>query len=334
MERLERFHKIRELIRRQGAVSRAKLLEELGGPSPATFKRDLEYMRSRMHCPIVWNRSRKGYVIENDPKNPDQSYELPGLWFNASEIYALLMMQHLLKNLQPGLLDGHIGPLQERLRALLEQSNYTAKLIDQRVKVIHLGSRKIEIKHFEQIAQALLDGKRLRISYLNRDRKETTTREVSPLQLVHYRENWLLDAWCHMREAIRSFSLDAVQAVSTLPEQAKSVPKATLVKHFESGYGIFAGEATHRAHLKFTPERAQWVSLETWHSNQTSRYLPDGSYILEVPYSNDQELVMDLLRHGAEVEVLAPPALRQKVAATLVEASKKYLKKPAHRLTP
>lgn len=304
-------------------MSGAKLQAELG-ISPATFKRDLEYLRSRMHWPITWDRDRGGYVIESDPNNPNQSYELPGLWFNASEIYALLMMQHLLKNLQPGLLDGHIRPLQERLRALLEESNHTAKSIDQRVKIIHLGNRKVEIRHFEQIAQALLDRKRLRITYLNRDRKETTTREVSPQQLVHYRENWLLDAWCHMREAIRSFSLDAIQSVTTLPEVARSIPKTVLTKHFESGYGIFAGQATQRARLKFTAERAQWVALETWHSDQTSERLGDGSYILEVPYSNDQELVMDLLRHGTDVEVLAPQVLRNKLASILAAALKKY----------
>lgn len=324
MDRIERFHKVRELIRRRGAVSRATLILELG-ISSATFKRDLEYLRSRMKCPIAWDRKRGGYVIENDPQNPNQSYELPGLWFNASEIYALLMMQHLLKDLQAGLLDAHIGPLQARLRALLEQSNHTAKSIDQRVKIIHLGKRRVEVKHFEQIAQALLDRKRLRITYLNRDRKETTTREVSPLQLVHYRENWVLDAWCHMRDAIRTFSLDAVQAAITTAQAAKSVPASALAEHFASGYGIFAGQATNRARLKFTPERAQWVSLETWHSDQTSEFLADGSYVLEVPYSNDQELLMDLLRHGPEVEVLGPPALRQKLASMLVQASKKYL---------
>jgi len=97
-----------------------------------------------------------------------------------------------------------------------------------------------------------------------------------------------------------------------------------MAKHFESGYGIFAGQAIHKARLKFTPLRAQWVCLETWHSDQRSKFLKDGSYVLELPYSNDQELLMDLLRHGTEVEVLGPPQLRLKLATTLKQAAKIY----------
>jgi hypothetical protein len=33
---------------------------------------------------------------------------------------------------------------------------------------------------------------------------------------------------------------------------------------------------------------------------------------------------MDLMRHGAEVEVLGPPALRVKVAASLAAAASRY----------
>jgi predicted DNA-binding transcriptional regulator YafY len=53
--------------------------------------------------------------------------------------------------------------------------------------------------------------------------------------------------------------------------------------------------------------------------------LPDGSYILEVPYSNDQELVMDLLRYGSDVEILEPPELRQRMREALRIAAKLYV---------
>jgi predicted DNA-binding transcriptional regulator YafY len=323
MDRSDRFQKITQLIRSRGFASFEILRKKLE-VSPATVKRDLEYLRSRMHCPIIWDAKQRGYVIKEDSRAEDRPFEIPGLWFNASEIYALLTMQHLLKDVQPGLLDAHIRPLQARLRQLMEKGAHAADVIERRVKIIHLGTRRVEASHFEQIAKALLDRKRLQITYLNRDLRETTTREVSPLQLVHYRENWLLDAWCHKRDAIRSFSLDAIQEATTQDTSAVEVSIKEMAKHFESGYGIFAGQATHKARLKFTPLRAQWVSLETWHSDQRSKFLKDGSYILELPYSNDQELLMDLLRHGTEVEVLGPPQLRLKLASILKRAAKIY----------
>jgi predicted DNA-binding transcriptional regulator YafY len=50
----------------------------------------------------------------------------------------------------------------------------------------------------------------------------------------------------------------------------------------------------------------------------------DGSYVLELPYSREPELVMDVLRHGPGVEVLAPPSLRARVAEELSAAASQY----------
>jgi hypothetical protein len=47
------------------------------------------------------------------------------------------------------------------------------------------------------------------------------------------------------------------------------------------------------AKLRFTPKQARWVSSEQWHPEQVSQFDKDGSYLLEFPYSNDGELIMD-----------------------------------------
>ena len=87
-----------------------------------------------------------------------------------------------------------------------------------------------------------------------------------------------------------------------------------LNEELGSSYGIFTGKADKTAKLRFTPERARWVAGETWHPQQKAAFDAEGYYLLEVPYREDQELVMDILKHGPEVEVLSPKALREKVA--------------------
>jgi predicted DNA-binding transcriptional regulator YafY len=91
-----------------------------------------------------------------------------------------------------------------------------------------------------------------------------------------------------------------------------------------AGYGIFAGEQVNRAVLRFTPAQARWVANEVWHSQQVGRMEADGAYVLEVPYSQETELVMDILRYGREVEVLGPAALRARVARELAAAAATY----------
>ncbi|MFM9979277.1 MAG: helix-turn-helix transcriptional regulator, partial [Burkholderiales bacterium] len=142
--------------------------------------------------------------------------------------------------------------------------------------------------------------------------------------LVHYRGNWYVDAWCHKAEGVRSFSLDAIRSADLLDDKAKDVPKAELDLHFQSGYGIFAGKDVQWAKLRFTAERARWVSGEDWHPKQKASFEADGSYLLEVPYADDRELLMDILKFGPDVEVVAPAALRTKVKAALKAALGRY----------
>ena len=75
--------------------------------------------------------------------------------------------------------------------------------------------------------------------------------------------------------------------------------------------------------LRFTAEHARWVADESWHPDQIGQFEGDA-YTLQIPYSDPTELVQEILRHGAGVEVLAPPALRRHVATALREAAARY----------
>jgi predicted DNA-binding transcriptional regulator YafY len=291
--------------------------------SRATFKRDLEYMRDRMNAPIEWDRERRGYRFVQ-PASGAPRYELPGLWFSPEEIRALLTMQSLLASLQPGLLEPHVKPLLARLRAALGAGQHPADEIERRIRIIHLGARKLALPHFQQVANAVLNRTRLHIAYVSRGSNQRTEREISPQRLVHYRENWYCDAWCHLREDIRSFAIDAIQSAQGLDRKAKNVPDRDLDEVLAAGYGIFSGRKTTWAKLRFTPERARWVAAEAWHPQQKSHTEPDGSYVLEVPFSDHRELAMDILRHGAHVEVLAPESLRAAVKEQLAAALARY----------
>ena len=320
MDRTERFYKIHQLLAARGTVKLRALLDALG-VSRATFKRDLEYMRDRLNAPIEWDRAAGGYRFAGGEAD---RYQLPGLWFNASEIRALLTMQHLLANLQPGLLEPRIKPLLARLRSLLGSGEHSAEEVERRIRIIHLGARKVALPHFELVANAVLDRQRLAIAYVSRGTNERTEREISPQRLVHYRENWYCDAWCHLREDLRSFAVDAIQSAQLTDRKAKSVAERDLDEVLASGYGIFSGRQTTWAKLRFTAERARWVAVEAWHPDQRGRFEPDGRFVLELPFSDPRELAMDVLRHGPHVEVLEPASLRDTVRQQLAAALKHY----------
>jgi predicted DNA-binding transcriptional regulator YafY len=321
LNQTERFYKIEQILNDRRLASFQELMDELE-VSRATLKRDLQYLRDRLNAPIVYDREANGYRFDT-PDRYAPKHQLPGLWFNASEIHALLMMQHLLEEVQPGLLGPHIAPLQTRLQSLLGSQDEPAE-ITRRVRILHSQKRKSELKHFEVIASTLLKRQRLKIRHFNRSRNEESEREVSPQRLVHYRDNWYLDAWCHMRKGLRSFAVDAIREVEILDVSAKDVSEKELSEVLSAGYGIFSGNEVQWAKLSFEPEQARWVAEEQWHPQQRSTLQADGSLMMELPYANPTELVMDILSHGAGVEVIAPQSLRREVEKALSTALAKY----------
>jgi predicted DNA-binding transcriptional regulator YafY len=324
MERTERFYKIQQLLKIRRYVGTQEFLDALE-VSRATFKRDLEYLRDRFNAPIVYDADHEGYRF--DDKVEDRAvWQLPGLWFSAEELLALLTMDRLLAELAPGVLSEVIGPFRKRIKELLASGEHSAQDVASRIRVLTMGSRAIEPAYFRTIATALLSRRRLRVRHNRRQDGDVLEREISPQRLVHYRDNWYVDAFCHKRQALRTFAVDAIEQATVLDKAAKEVGEDSLERHFASGYGIFAGAETQEAVLLFNATRARWVSRETWHPKQDGKLQLDGTYLLKFPYSREPELVMDILKYGADVEVLAPESLRQAVAAQLIEAARHYVK--------
>ncbi|MBU3545455.1 YafY family transcriptional regulator [Polynucleobacter sp. MWH-Mekk-B1] len=322
MSDLERLYKIKYMIQARHCVPIDAFLEELE-ISKATFKRDLEYLRDRLNASIVYDRAEGGYRF--DKPNVGDKVELPGLWFSEKEATALVLMQHLLSNLdQGGLIGPHIDPLIEIIDGILGRTEISAKELRKRIKVFGVSSRKSSLESFEEIGSALLKRQRLDLEFYSKAKDELTTREVSPQRLIFYRDNWYLDAYCHLRKELRSFSLDGIRKVLISNKKADEIPEKSLQEHFAESYGIFSGKATKRAKLIFTPERARWVSKETWHKQQVSSFDKDGNYILEFDYDQDPELVMEILRHGSSVEVISPASLRKKIKEELTVSLQKY----------
>lgn len=319
MLQTERIYKLRQWLDAGVCVTRELALRELE-VSPATFKRDIAALRDRFNVPLEWDGTRRGWRLDRSQPTLGAQYELPGLWFNAEEIHALLTMQHLLAHLDAGgLLGPQIEPLMKRLDKLLGSGAPPKADVARRIRVHTVAARRIHLPHFQAVGSALLRRQRLVIEYRGRGSGITTEREVSPQRLVHYRDNWYLDAWCHLRNALRSFSVDAIERVRVLERGAADVEDAELDEVLGAGYGIFAGRQVQWAGLRFSAERSRWVAAEKWHPQQRGRFDGEGRWLLELPYADPRELVMDILRHVPEVEVLWPEELGELVRGRLSE---------------
>lgn len=321
LDKFDRIYTLDSILRdRRTPVPREDLVRELEC-SEQTVYRLIRAMRNYLRAPIEWDKERGGYYYQRDAKGG--LYELPGLWFNAKELHALFVFEKLFESLEPGLFGEHLEPLTRRISDLLDHKRLGLAEAARRIRVLGMASRPVG-PCFQTLASATLQRRKAHIIYHGRERNRVTERTVSPQRIVHYRDNWLLDAYCHTREALRTFSVDRVHEARELDEPAKAISDAELNEYFASSYGIFAGKANKVAVLHFSAERARWVADERWHPQQSGQFLTDGRYELKIPYRDDRELVMDILRHGAQVQVVEPAALREAVRSELREALHSY----------
>ena len=128
---------------------------------------------------------------------------------------------------------------------------------------------------------------------------------------------------CGCVPAVQFLPIPAASALSTCPITAQQL---AATGHTQGNHGIFSGDAVSWATLRFSAERARWVASERWHLNQEARLLKDGTYELKVPYSDDRELIMDIMKYGGDCTVISPQALVKRVAAELERARNRYPK--------
>ncbi len=315
-DRIQKLHRL--LLSHQYPISMSQL-EIAFECSPKTIKRTIETMQLHLHAPLKYCTQQKGWYYD---KKDNEKIELPGLWLTANELQSLSALLAILQNIDKGFLSREVGIIEKQISKLLAERNITLSEFTQRIKFLPMQKHLIQSNVFSLACDGLLQRKQIDITYKDTTGK-LTNRTVSPQTLAYYRENWYLDSWCHLRQALRTFSIARITKINSTQLQAKNISNQQLKDHFTSSYGIFAGKATRTAKLKFYPEVATHIAEQQWHPEQSSKW-ENGNYILSFPYGDDRELILEILKHSNSVEVLAPASLKNSIISRLKGALQIY----------
>ncbi len=305
MDKLDRIQKLHRIFKsRRLPVSKRILAEELEC-SERNVQRLIDNLRI-IDAPLEYDQTQKGWRYA---EVPDNLFELPGLWLTSDELQSLSLLIQLLESLGNGLLNDEINIIEKEVSKLLKARNINPNAFANHIKILPMNHRQLVGKTFNKISEALLKKRQIHIHYTSFNVTKTQ-RNISPQVLIHYRENWYIDAWCHLRNELRTFSIARITSAEILKRPIKSISKTVLQQHFTKSYGIFSGQVRHTAKLRFTKQIAREIALQQWHSEQSSEW--DGhEYLLTIPYSDDRELIQDLLRLTPHVYVESPLKLRK-----------------------
>lgn len=206
MDHLERMYALHQTLRVRRHPAPTSELMDLLECSRSTLHRTIGHMRDYLGAPIL-NTPGRGYFYDKAAGK----FELPGLWIRRGELEALLVMDHLLEGVQPGILNRYIEPLRAKLQQILDVGVTGAlPFPTHRVRILRTHARSVPMELFVPAASALIERRQLAFTYAGRVAGTVTRRVASPQRLVYYRDQWYLDCWDEGKDALRTFSIDRI----------------------------------------------------------------------------------------------------------------------------
>jgi predicted DNA-binding transcriptional regulator YafY len=279
-------------------------LAENCGVARRTIYRDLMAL-GEMGVPVWEDRGRFGI---------DRAAYLSTVRLNLNEAIALYFAARLLTH-HSDEHNPHIVSALDKLAAGLPDQTIASAIAQAAAVVRTRPVRSDYIRNLEVLTRAWADRRIVRLRYRAPNR-ESTEREVAPYFIEVSRSAPAAYVIGHdrLRDAIRTFKIERIERAELLDEHysipSDFDPSALLA----SAWGVI-DDAEVQIHLRFNTEAATRVRETVWHHSQQLIEHDDGGCDLHMTIGGFREVMPWVLGWGADVEVLAPAALRDEVAA-------------------
>lgn len=275
--------------------------------STKTAQRDIEFMRDRLASPLIYNKSRKGYYYN------DNTYTLPALYLSTEELSSLLIAKKILADIYSGVLGDEVSQVIAKLTSILNDSVSKPDQIDNIISFKLVEYIKAPDAELKLLLEGCLKKHSLLITYNSPQYDTRTERIIDPYHLINYMGTWHLIAYCHLRNDLRDFVVGRISSNKLLDDIFEIPKKFDIDKYLNSAFGIYKGKRKIEVTLRFTPNQSKWIEGQIWYKQQKIRLMADGSLELSFPVASFDEIIMEVLKHGAGVEVIKPDVLRKLV---------------------
>jgi predicted DNA-binding transcriptional regulator YafY len=286
--------------------------------STKTAQRDIDFMRDRLSCPLIYDPGERGYFYEDD------TFSLPMIYLSQEELSALLIARKALKDVSGGTLGKELSSVLNKITNILSKHNVSEDAIDPTFSLQLIEYAPVSENTFRAVLEGCLKKRRLSFTYFSPAKEEMNERTVDPYHLFNYMGTWHLLGKCHLRDEIRDFALNRISKPELLNETYKVPANFDFKKYFFSSFGLYKGKFLSEVTLRFLPLKAKWIKDQVWHKDQRAKYLADGSLELSFPVSDFSEIKMEILKHGDAVEVIKPKSLRDLIKAEAEKIAKIY----------
>jgi predicted DNA-binding transcriptional regulator YafY len=285
-----------------------------------TAQRDIEFMRGRMNAPLIYVPEHRGYAYE------DHTYELPGFWLGEEALTSLLLAYRLASTVPDIAIKTSLRSFLEQLLAKISNhKTISIKELSNKVSVRNIEYSKTSEKIYHAMLEALLAARPVQIEYHSPHNSETTTRDILPLHLLYYMGTWHIIAHCSLKNELRDFVLSRIKTIIPCTSKITTrFPAEQVSEYIRQTFGIFHGKETAEVCLRFSPDISTWIAEQAWHPAQKTFMKKDGRLCLTIPVSDFREIKREILKYGAQVEVLSPKAPRMEIKKEIEKMRRSY----------
>lgn len=149
-----------------------------------------------------------------------EGYTIPPVMFTESEANALIMAEKFIATTKDGSLIQEFNKAIEKIKAVLPPEELEKiELLAERTIIGKNWANSRTSSYLSEIQSALVHHHPVQVSYLKKDAIEATERVLEPFAIYHNTsDQWVLIAWCRLREEFRSFRIDRIEKLYTLNE--------------------------------------------------------------------------------------------------------------------
>lgn len=308
-------------IREKRYPNRSTLAEEWE-TSIKTIGRDLDYLRHELDAPLAYSARHRGYYYTED------QFQLPAIQVRERDLFAIYLADKLLGQYQGTPIYDSLRSVFSKIEQALPDKVQTTVGSDQALfTVIPPFATMIRPEILDMVFHGLRTSTRLDIDYQSPG-GEPVRRRIDPYHGVRYEGDWYVVAHCHLRGAIRTFSLARMHAVRLTGERFSHPAHFDFRRLFASPFGIHWGTDAFEVRIHFGAGAAAFIRERTWHPSQLIEEEQGGSLILNLRVNHLLELKRWILSWGAEARVLSPPELVAELRDTARTLVKGYT--PSH----
>ena len=283
-------------------------------------QRDIEFLRERLSAPFVYCPEKRGYCYE------DTGYELPPVWFKEDEFHAFCIALRLAATLPNESFKNSLNNFLDKFLSFRYMGALPrlSEIVD-KVSVKNIQYYRVDEAIFHNIVDSLFRNDPVKISYHSPHKNETTDRIILPLHLLCYMGSWHIIAFCTLRNELRDFALSRIRSIETISDKITLPYNMPSIKEYmRQNFGLMSGEKSTEVCLKFAPDVSSWISEQIWHKKQTVSIDSNGNLFLRIPVADFREIRREILKFGANLEVLSPEELRNEIKKEIEKMSAVY----------